>query len=147
MTDRKRLLQVNEANLRNNTLNVGGHLDFFPNSAFGGPRRNGHGGIEIYLDGLNEAVTTDIGSDPKSGKPRRFLRERKSVGRFYRFHHVKPGTFLSLEKLATAKYRLSVSIRPNGSPPTYRAAEFFAGIGLVRLALEQAGILKGANVA
>ncbi len=50
MTDRQRLLEVNEANLRNHTLNIGGHLDFFPTSAFGGPKQNGngHGGIEIY---------------------------------------------------------------------------------------------------
>jgi hypothetical protein len=75
MTDRVRQLHVNEANRRNNTLLVGDHLDFFPPSAFGGPKKNGngHGGIEIYLDGLNESITTDIGSEPKSGKPRRFL--------------------------------------------------------------------------
>ncbi len=138
MTDRKRLLQVNQANPRYHTLYVGDHFDFFPKEAFGGPKENGndHGGIKIHLDGLNETVTTDIGSDPKSGKPRRFLRDRKSVRRFYEFHQVKARDLLTLERVAKAKYRLSVSAHVNGHP-TYRAAEFFAGIGLVRLALEE----------
>jgi hypothetical protein len=140
MTDRTRLLQVNEANLRNNTLCVTGHHDFFPKAALGPSKQNGngHGAIEILLDGLNETITTDIGRDAKSGKPRGFLRGRGWVRRFYEFHRVKPGTFLSLEKLAKNRYGLSVTPQSNGSN-RFLAAEFFAGIGLVRLALERAG--------
>src|SRR5437660_292581 len=106
MMDRKRILQVTAGNLRQCHLYVNGHHDFFPKSAFGGSKRNGNtgAGIEIFLDGLNETVTTDIGSDAKSGKPRGFLRGRSWVRRFYDFHAVKPGTLLSLEKLAQKKY-------------------------------------------
>jgi hypothetical protein len=64
-------------------LYVAGHLDFFPASAFGKSKRtvngSGQAGIEIFLDGLDETVLTDIGSDAKSGKPRGFLRGRSWV--------------------------------------------------------------------
>lgn len=85
MTERQRLLQVTKGNLQNDTLCITGHFDFFPKAAFGSPRRNGngHAGIEIALDGLNETVLTDIGRDAKSGKPRRFLRGRGWVRKFY----------------------------------------------------------------
>jgi DNA (cytosine-5)-methyltransferase 1 len=137
MTDRTRILRVTAGNLRQSHLYVNGHFDFFSQQAFGGSRRasNGDGTIEIYLDGLNETVTTDIGSDAKSGKPRGFLRGRSWVRRFYEFHEVKPGTLLSLEKITENKFRLSVTNHP--AKAAHRAAEFFAGIGLVRLALER----------
>ncbi len=140
MTDRKRLLQVTAGNLRQFHLYVNGHYDFFPKAAFGGSKRNGNGrgGIEIVLDGLNETVTTDIGSDAKSGKPRGFLRGRSWVRRFYEFHGIKAGGFLALEKLTPGKFRLSVA-QPPSETRRFRAAEFFAGIGLVRLALERQG--------
>jgi hypothetical protein len=43
---------------------------------------------------------------------------------------------LALEKIAENKYRLSVA-KDDQAQPAYRAAEFFAGIGLVRLGLER----------
>ena len=141
MTDRKRILQVTAGNLRQSHLYVNGHLDFFSKAAFGSSKRatKAQGPIEIYLDGLNETVTTDIGSDAKSGKPRGFLRGRSWVKRFFQFHEVKPGSFLALERVKENEYRLSVARESPGSPAPYRAAEFFAGIGLVRLGLEQSG--------
>ncbi len=141
MTDRQRTLQVTEGNLRHSHLYVAGHFDFFPKSAFGGAKRaaNGNGTLEIFLAGLNETVTTDIGTDAKSGKPRGFLRGRGWVRRFFQFHEVKPGTLLSLEKMTETKYRLSLFDRNPILQSPFRAAEFFAGIGLVRLALERRG--------
>jgi len=141
MTDRKRILQVTAGNLRQSHLYINGHLDFFSKTVVGGSKRAGneHGTIEIFLDGLNETVTTDIGSDAKSGKPRGFLRGRSWVRRFFQFHEVKPGALLSLEKTLENTYRLSVSDKSPESHRKLRAAEFFAGIGLVRLALERKG--------
>jgi hypothetical protein len=133
MTDRKRILQVTAGNLRQSHLYVKCHFDFFSKEAFGGAKRAGTGKIEIYLDGLNETVTTDIGSDAKSGKPRGFLRGRSWVRRFFEFHEVKPGTYLSLEKITDNRFRLSVTDASPDSIRTFRAAEFFAGIGFVRL--------------
>ncbi len=138
--DRKRLLRVTAGNLRQKHLYVRGHFDFFPKDVFGEAKRNGDGqrGIEIVLDGLDETVTTDIGRDAKTGKPRGFLRDRHSIGKFYEQNHVTEGTTLALERIADRKYRLSVAGRGELQQKP-RAAEFFAGIGLVRLALERQG--------
>ncbi len=133
MTER-RLLRVNKANLANKYLNVKDHLDFFPPDIVGGAKRNGVNGhgVSILLDGLGETIITDIPSDAKTGEARSFLRDREGIGRFYRHHGIKPDTLVALVRTSERAYRLSLA-------PPLRAAEFFAGIGLVRLALEQAG--------
>jgi hypothetical protein len=140
LSDKKRYLPITAANLQWSHLYVTGHYDFFPADAVRGSKkdRNGEPPIEIFLDGLNEIIRTDIGRDAKTGKPRGFLRDRKSVRRFYAYHGVVPGQNLALERLSERRYHLSVE-QPilNGRSPT--AAEFFAGIGLVRLALERQG--------
>ena len=138
--DRKRFLRVTAGNLRQNHLYIRGHLDFFPAEAVGSARRNGngHAGIELVLDGLDMTIETDIGRDAKTGKPRNFFRDRRSIGKFYKHHRVTKETVLALERLDQRKYRLSVanSGAASGKP---QVAEFFAGIGLVRLALESQG--------
>ena len=59
--------------------------------------------------------------------------------RFFEHHKVHAGDQLALERFAARKYRLSVDqTNGNGHRP-FTAAEFFAGIGLVRLALERQG--------
>ncbi len=87
------------------------------------------------LDGLDRTVQTDIGRDAKTGKPRGFFRERKWVRHFFEHHEVKPGALLALERLSERSYRLSV--QPSEQTAPLECAEFFAGIGLVRLALER----------
>ncbi len=79
VADRKRLIRVTEGNLKNNHLYVTGHYDFFPLDCIGASRKskNGHAKpIEIFLDGLNITIQTDIGTDASTGKPRRMFRER-----------------------------------------------------------------------
>jgi DNA (cytosine-5)-methyltransferase 1 len=95
--------------------------------------------IKIELDGLGETVETDIRSDAKTRKPRGHFRERTPFRRFFRHHQVKAGQQVVFERLNGRRYRLSLDKpqRNGDSRPT--AAEFFAGIGLVRLALERQG--------
>jgi hypothetical protein len=141
MDERRRLLVVTPGNLRQNHLYVRGQYDFFPPDCFGPPTKKARAEdkqIEILLDGLNEVIKTDLPTDSKTGKPRGFFRNRKWVPRFYRHHHVKAGDRVALERVGERRYRLSVEPNSgNGRIPT--AAEFFAGIGLVRLALEHQG--------
>src|SRR4051812_35071347 len=135
-----RLVRVTEANLRNHHLYVTGLRDMLPADICGPPKRqpNGATGIEILLDGLNETIITDVPRDAKTGKPRGFLRDRGSIGRFYRHHRVTADSEVAFQRLGERKYRLAYATNDsaNGKP---RAAEFFAGIGLVRLALERQG--------
>ena len=122
--DQIRLLRVTAGNLRQNHLYVNGHYDFFPRDAVGGNKRNGHAVIEIVLDGMNETVSTDIGSDAKTGKPRGFLRGRSWVRRFYKHHNVQPDSLVALEHLSDGRYLLRVNPEnntPSAKTPAPRA--------------------------
>ncbi len=140
ISDRSRSIEVTAGNLRQNHLYVSRLYDFFPPDILGGARRNGAAAqIELILEGLNETVRTDIGRDAQTGRPRGFLRCRGSLRRFYEHHNVQPGDRVVVEKLSPRKFRLSPAESSTGPAPQLRAAEFFAGIGLVRLALERCG--------
>ena len=131
-------MHVTAGNLRNSHLYVNGHYDFFPSDCIGGAKRSADGAtIDIHLDGLDRTIRTDIGVDAKTGKPRGFFRTRGWVRQFFGHHEVKPGTVLALERLSERTYRLSIQPSVQSSPLEF--AEFFAGIGLVRLALERQG--------
>lgn len=136
--DKKRLLRVTPGNVKNDHLYISRHYDFFPSDCIGGPKRAAKANtIEIQLEGLGRTVKTDIGSDAKTRKPRGFLRGREWVRQFFEYHDVKPGALLALERLSERAYRLSV--QPCEQAVALQCAEFFAGIGLVRLALERQG--------
>ena len=124
--------------MRHSHVYVSGHYDFFPPDCIGGARRSSDcQTIDIHLAGLDRTVRTDIGRDAKTGKPRGFFRARGWVRQFFEHHEVKPGAFLALERLSERTYRLSVQRSEQIAP--LECAEFFAGIGLVRLALEHQG--------
>ena len=94
--DRKRLLRVTAGNLKHKHLYIHKHLDFFPPDVVGPARRSGSSptsrGIELVLDGLGVTIETDISRDAKTGKPRRFLRDRRAIGRFYEHYGVTQGS-------------------------------------------------------
>jgi len=110
VAEKKRLFRITAGNLRCNHIYINGHYDFFPHCCFGPPKRGASSdlrtGIEIHLDGLNETVTTDIGSDSKTGKPRNFFRGRTWVRQFFEHHHIKTGDLLAMERLTERRYRL-----------------------------------------
>jgi DNA (cytosine-5)-methyltransferase 1 len=133
----KRLLKITAGNLKNSHIYLRQHLDFFPPDCVGPARRSAKKGtkdIELVLDGLNKVIETDICTDSKTGKAR-FFRRRDWVREFFKHHQVAAGDFLSLERLNGRRYRLSFA----PEKPAFTFAEFFAGIGLVRLGLEAAG--------
>jgi hypothetical protein len=113
----KRLLPVTAGNLRNNHLYVHKHYDFFPSDCIGPCRKRAKdegAQIELWLEGLDQLIRTDIPRDAKTGKARGFLRDRRSVGRFYKHHKVKAGERLALERVTTRSYRLLME-RGNGN--------------------------------
>jgi DNA (cytosine-5)-methyltransferase 1 len=138
----RRLLRVTPGNIRNSHLYVRDHYDFFPADCVGPSRKSSNGichDIELVLDGLSEVVKTDIGASAKTGKPRGFFRGRQWVRRFFKLHEVRAGDLLALDRLEPKRYRLSMARRGLESGNSFTAAEFFSGIGLVRLALERHG--------
>lgn len=106
---RKRLIKVTDANLRNGHLYLTGHLGFFPADCFGSPSKAGPLGRMLTLDveGLKAPVPTDIPTDAKSGAPRKFFRNRAWVASFFRSAKIKAGDYVVLEK--TGRFRLRVA--------------------------------------
>ena len=96
---RKRLICVNAANLRANHLYLTGHGDFCPADCYGGSSEKNGTGKPLRLDvpGLSAPVYTDIPTDAKSGKPRRFFRKRAWVGEFFAKHGIKPGDAFAID--------------------------------------------------
>jgi hypothetical protein len=105
-----RILQVTAGNLRQHHLYIREHLDFFPADCIGPAKQSKNGSpdnqIEIVLDGLNQTVRTDIGTDAKTGKSRGFFRGRRWVGAFFKHHGIAAGDRLALERLRERRYRL-----------------------------------------
>ncbi len=138
--ERKRLIAVTDGNIRNGHITVTGLKGFLPKDCFGAPTKGvSHAAkpIRIQLEGMSRIVETDIGSEARTGKPRRQFRARGWVKGFFQHHGVRCGDVLELERVESRTYRLRVVPPP---PIAIRVAEFFAGIGLVRLAMERQGL-------
>ena len=137
-SDTMRLLQVTAGNIRNHHVYLTGHYDFFPADCLGKSKQSAERrSIAIHFDGLDRTIHTHIACNAKTGKPRGYLRAEGFVRQFFQHHEVQPGALLALERLSERTYRLSVQ-RPE-TDFQFECAEFFAGIGLVRLALEHQG--------
>ena len=63
--------------------------DFFPADCIGASRKaeGGNGvAIRVFIEGLRETIETDIGSDARTGKPRRF----------FEYHSIRTGDALMM---------------------------------------------------
>ncbi len=131
------VVTVTAANLRQSHLYLNGQVDFFPKESIGPASSRSGVGREIRLDvaGLDEPVFTDLPVDAKSGRARGIFRRRAWVKCFFAAHRVQPGDSIVIERKDTFRYE----IRPAASKLAPKVAEFFAGIGLVRLAFERQG--------
>lgn len=151
---RKRLICVNAANLRANHLYLTGHADFFPADCYGAPTSRGTPGktLRLDVDGIAEPVLTDIPTEARTGKPRRFFRKRAWVREFFRKHGIKPGDTICIERITAHRFRVSpfeakeqrdcpttfiFKSEPEGNGP--RVIELFAGCGGMALGFKDAG--------
>ena len=119
VADKKRLLRVTAGNLRQNHLYVNGHYDFFPADCIGASRKSANGSgtaISILLAGLGHTIETDIGSEARTGRPRRFFRGRTWVRQFLRTPQHQDGRRSGLGTSRSTPVS-TVSLRRKDGPP------------------------------
>jgi len=128
-------IELTDGAIRNNKINVRAcGLNFFPTGVVGGATKNETGTkITISAVGLAHLIKTDIPSDKNTGRPRWILRERSSVGNFYRSNNLIPGDTVKIRRISSKKYELIPHLRK------LKFIDLFAGIGGTRLAFEKAG--------
>jgi hypothetical protein len=143
--NRIRRISLTGGNIRNGHISVTGLRDLLPSDCFGAAKKKNGAGrpLVIHLQGLHSTIETDIGRDAKSGRPRSHFRARGPIREFFELHKAKAGDVLEVQRLGDREYRLrfvnETDARFIEGPSPIRVAEFFAGIGLVRLALEKCG--------
>lgn len=109
---KRRLIEVTEANLRNGHLYLTGHLGFFPAACFGSSSKKGTLGqlLTLEVEGLKQPVLTDIPTKAGSCEPRRFFRNRAWVPEFFNANKIKAGDFVMLEKLDRFHIRVAPAV-------------------------------------
>ena len=106
--NRMRLISVTEGNLRNHHLYITGCHDFFPEECHGQSsvkKGMGHK-LTLLVEGLRNAVETDIARDGGNGHARNFFRKRAWVGEFFEKHHLQKGDIIAIERLNPLTYRI-----------------------------------------
>ncbi len=103
-----RLISITEGNLRNHHLYITGHHDFFPEECYGpsDARKGIRCKLRLLVEGLPNAVETDIAKANGNGRPRNFFRKRDWVGEFYKIHRLSAGDVVAIERQDSFTYRV-----------------------------------------
>lgn len=104
----RRLIPLTRGNLRNSHVYITQHHDFFPKECYGKSTSGKGAGkkIRLIVDGLPQAVETDIATNDGTGRPRNFFRRRAWVNRFFKHHGLREGDVVAIERLDVFTYHV-----------------------------------------
>ncbi len=104
----RRLIPLTRGNLRNSHVYITQHHDFFPKECYGKSTSGKGAGkkIRLIVDGLPQAVETDIATNGGTGRPRNFFRQRAWVNRFFKHHGLREGDVVAIERLDVFTYHV-----------------------------------------
>jgi hypothetical protein len=104
----RRLIALTRGNLRNSHVYITQHHDFFPDECYGESATGEGAGkkIRLIVDGLAQAVETDIAKRRDTGRPRNFFRRRAWVSKFFKHHGLQEGDVVAIERLDRFVYRI-----------------------------------------
>ena len=104
----RRLIPLTPGNLRNSHVYITQHHDFFPKECYGEAKAGKGAGkkLRLIVDGLPQAVETDIAKNRDTGRPRNFFRRRAWVSRFFKYHGLQEGDVIAIERLDRFIYRV-----------------------------------------
>jgi len=154
VSNKKRLLSVSRGNLRNSTLSLDSHHDFFP-SITQENSKDGNGTgilITIYLNGLSDPIETALVTGNTKKRKTITFNNREWIKNFFNKYRIQEGDVIAVERLGETSYRLypfhTKDIRTGNDIPEYwppikqrkpTVLDLFAGCGGFSLGLHQAG--------
>lgn len=148
VSQRKRLLAVGEAALRERRIFVHRHAEFLAASGATNERRS----LTMELEGLGERVETVVKWHAEADAPVAWLDGADWTQRFFEKHKICTGDILAIERVTLDQFRLYpfqnkpereaewakfLHTEPEGAGP--RLLELFSGCGGMALGFKQAG--------
>jgi hypothetical protein len=100
-------IEINEANLRNNTLYLRPHVLKFPNDVIGGSNGSKAAKRNVSIEwGGPTPAESDI-----DGEDKMFFRARGWVGAFFKLNQARPGDVVIIQEVAPYRYRATLRRR------------------------------------
>lgn len=106
--NKRMLVSITKGNLQHKHIYLKPKPGFFPRECYGAASKKAQAGrsLTLEVEGLPEAIQTDIAPRSKNGNPRSIFRKRTWVGEFFKKHKIRPGDVVAIERMSKFTYRI-----------------------------------------